>query len=130
MKLFDMQNVHTYLPICCFFTAVSGQFCLEDGVVDENLNDPEFVRTQLNCVLYDAKCDNFGHRLKGNTGEVISIYLSLVQTSCRSQQNHRGLQHCIEPHVQEVMGSNSNTRIWMGFFTLIYLLHEIVWRRH
>ena len=46
-------------------SVVSSQFCLEDGVVDENLNDPDFVRTQLNCVLYDAKCDNFGHRLKG-----------------------------------------------------------------
>ena len=50
-----------------FVAVASGQFCLEDGVVDENLNDPEFVRTQLNCVLYDAKCDNFGHRLKGET---------------------------------------------------------------
>jgi hypothetical protein len=57
--------------------AASGQFCLEDGVVDENLNDPEFVRTQLNCVLYDEKCDNFGHRLKGQNREPILRLLNL-----------------------------------------------------
>jgi hypothetical protein len=44
---------------------VRSQICIEDVVVDKNLNDPEFVRAQLNCVLYDAKCDNFGRRLKG-----------------------------------------------------------------
>ena len=57
----DFKTLILYIFKGCY-----AQLCLEDGAVNEKLQDPRFIQRQLDCILaeHDQHCDQFGVQLK------------------------------------------------------------------